>query len=99
MDSEDEAKQGAMDKKKKPRGDNDRKAATWSWLDLATWRRSNSSALNVLQLQSNERSPESRPGHQLPTSLQLSVTLDVWRGRSADGARAALIPCISRFVN
>lgn len=73
---------------KNPGGANDRKAsrgAAWSWLDLTTWQMSNSSAFNVLQLQSNERGPERRPGHQLPMTLQLSVTSNVsWAGMKTD---------------
>lgn len=37
---------------------------------------SNSSTLNVLQLQSNERGPERRPDHRVPMNLHLSSSLN-----------------------
>lgn len=55
----------------------------------------NSTALNVLQLQCNERGPERGPGHQLPVTPQLPVNSDVWRaGMQTDTEGFSYDPCI-----
>lgn len=51
-------------------------ASRWSRSNPNTWQMSNSSSLNVLQLQSNERGPGRRPVLRVPMNLHLSTNLN-----------------------